>query len=182
MFETKEALYKVEEVAAYLLNESLARNSFMTAAKLYNMLYFAQAAFLVHYDGVPCFEDDIVAWACGASVPALHHDYGLASMTIFFPTTTLLAVPENGFGLVEVPYSDDFIRNKEDRKLLDAVVGYGMHFSPMAMTERVTSQYPWKYGDLYGDRRYKSGRKCFNDVIPKEKIWEYFYDYKNKKG
>jgi len=60
--------------------------------KLQKILYFIQAEFLV-VKGIPCFEEEIIAWGFGPVVLEVYHEYkvyGAAGIPVFFKKSILI--------------------------------------------------------------------------------------------
>ena len=119
-------MYKVLDVAQYIVDYSNEKGYFINSYKLQNILYFVQASFLCEKD-VPCFSEgmEAVDWGiCIKEVLYRYKGYGLSS--IF---------------MLEVKKS--FIE-EEDKKIIREIVDECHEYSDNVLVKIIRSQRPWK--------------------------------------
>ena len=66
--------YSALEIAKYVINHEHKEHREITNLRLQKLLYFVQAKILVE-TGMPCFEDEMEAWAFGPVVPIVYNEY-----------------------------------------------------------------------------------------------------------
>ena len=121
-------MYKVLDVAQYVVDYSNEKGYFINSYKLQNILYFVQASFLYEKD-VPCFNEgmEAVDWGvCIKQVLYRYRRYGLSSIFV-----------------MEDMRRVSYIR-KEDKKIIEEIVDECHKYSNNALVEIIRNQRPWK--------------------------------------
>ena len=117
---------------------------YISNLKLQKLLYYAQGCFLAATDK-PLFNDDIVAWQHGPVVESVYHEY-----------------KRNGAG--GISYDEDFDSSafsQEENELLTEVYDVFGQYSAWKLRNMTHNESPWIETPQ-------------SEVIPKEKIKEYF--------
>ena len=141
-------MYKVIDVANYIISYCKKHEYSISNLKLQKLLYFVQAEFLIVLN-YPAFQEEIEAWDFGPVVPEVYQHFKI-------------------WGSSEIP--NIFARNaqekiyKNDQMIMNEILKACAPYSASALVEITHNQAPW--ANAY--ERY-----C-NNVITKESIREYF--------
>jgi len=125
-------IYSASHIAKWFLayNRSIMNESdadTISNLKLQKLLYYAQGIFLGFNDGIPLFEDPIVAWTHGPVVESVYHEYkGYGSTGIDFDETF-------DFASVEI----------EDHNLLIEVYNNFSQYSAWKLRDMTHKERPW---------------------------------------
>lgn len=141
-------MYKVLDVARYVVERYNAKEWPISNLKLQKILYFVQAEFLLE-KGEPCFPEVIEAWDFGPVVPVVYHHYkifGAGNIPGRKKSLTKLDIPES------------------DQDIINGIVDQCADISASALVDLTHKQAPWL-------NAYKPG--C-NNVISSNSIREYF--------
>ena len=125
-------MYKVLDVAQYIVDYSNEKGYFINSYKLQNILYFVQASFLCEKDA-PCFSEgmEAVDWGvCIKQVLYRYRRYGLSSVFVMEDMRRASCI------------------GKEDRKIIEEVVDECHGYSNNALIEIIRNQRPWKNGRM----------------------------------
>ena len=120
-------MYKALDIANYVINKEGQMGHSVSNLKLQKILYFIQAEFLV-VKGIPCFEEEIIAWGFGPVVLEVYHEYkvyGAAGIPVFFKK-------KNPYIL------------KEDKILINNILDDVREYSSSTLTNITLCQTPWK--------------------------------------
>lgn len=110
----------VHDVAQYILQ----KRGEMSAMKLQKLCYYAQAWSLV-WDDAPLFCEQIEAWANGPVVPALYFAH------------------RGQFHVRDIPAGRPDVLTSEQRKSIDAVLGFYGDKSPQWLSDLTHVEDPW---------------------------------------
>lgn len=119
-------VYDALDIAAYVVKRCHETNTTVSNLKLQKILYFIQAEFLVKKD-VPCFEQNIEAWAFGPVVPEVYHKYKI-------------------YGGAAIPFSEEanYVNiSKGDRILINLMVTACARYSAAQLVKITHRQLPW---------------------------------------
>lgn len=144
-------MYSALNIARYIIERCNLQGKPISNLKLQKILYFVQAEFLVTRNQ-PCFAEEIEAWDFGPVIPEVYHKYkiyGGASIPTIGKAMNLIAISKN------------------DQVLINGMVDECAKYSASALVELTHNQTPWI------EAYYSEG---YNNVIPKNKIKEYFKD------
>ena len=141
-------MYKVLDVAQYIIKRCNSHNQAISNLKLQKILYFVQAEFLVTKNQ-PCFNETIEAWDFGPVVPEAYHRY-------------------KAYGAGNIPIIaislDRPLISESDQELINGIVDECVQYSASALVDITHRQTPWK-------KSYKAG---FNCPITNESIEHFF--------
>lgn len=142
-------MYKVLDVAWYIIYWCHEQNKAISNLKLQKLLYFVQAEFLIK-KGVSCFFEEIEAWSFGPVVPEVYQRFKV-------------------YGSGNIPIIGRRLRNinilEEDKKIIDRIISQGVKYSASELVYITHNQLPWK--EAYS----KPGH---NNIISKKSIKSYF--------
>lgn len=148
-------MYSVYDIAKYTIKRCNNQGKSISNLKLQKILYFIQAAFLVH-TGKPAFENEIEAWDLGPVVPAVYVEY-------------------RPYGSASIPYLGDLFGEKDDfpfsddsEKILNAIIDDCAPYSAIQLAELTQKQDPWL--NAYSKPRSKHR----HNIISKESIKKFF--------
>lgn len=144
-------MVKALEVAKYIVQEALHRESPVSNLKLQKLLYFVQGVSLA-LNNVPAFEDDIVAWKYGPVVEDVYYAYSMY-----------------GANDIIIPFEADVNLTEKLKHVINLVLDELLPVSAIALVnETHLTGSPWHSVNL-------------NAVIPNSNIKQYFLDnYMNK--
>lgn len=127
-------MYRAQTIADYVVYQSIRTGKFINNIRLQEMLYYIQAAFLLHSDK-PCFKDDIYAWGFGPVVPDVYKRY-----------------MEYGQSYISEKINKEDIEIKaKDKEVIDKVVSYFKAYKDSELKAVTLEQEPWKQAfDKYG--------------------------------
>lgn len=140
-------IYKVLDVADYIIRKCNEDNRAISNLKLQKILYFVQAEFLVTKNR-PCFMENIQAWDFGVVVPKVYYKYKI-------------------YGGTSIPYIErnNICRiSQKDREIIDDVINECSKYSAASLTELTQNQSPWEDYYIVGQQ----------NIIPHEAIKEFF--------
>lgn len=138
-------MYKVLDVAQFIVDYSNEKRYFVNSYKLQNILYFVQTSFLCEKD-VPCFSEgmEAVDWGvCIEEVLYRYKGYGLSSILML----------ESGRSFIK----------EEDKKIIREIVDECHEYGNYALVKIIRNQMPWK-----------SGRISIGGMISIENLKRYF--------
>lgn len=155
-------MYKVMDVARYIINYSNEHQQMITNLKLQKILYFVQADFLVNKDE-PCFEESIEAWDFGPVVPDVYHEYKKYGSRALPSIKEYIDFRGNIWDSKVRNYDKNIICVK-DREMINEMVDSCSEYSAGALVEITHNQAPWL-------EAYRSG---WNNVIENDNIKKFF--------
>ncbi|BDS17298.1 DUF4065 domain-containing protein [Clostridium perfringens] len=117
-------MYRVVDVANYIINYSHEIGGSLTNLKLQKILYYVDAAFLVD-TGSACFYEDFEHWRHGPVVPEIYSKY-----------RKYLNSP------IEEQQEDSNISN-EDREIINRVIEGNIKKDPWELVKRTHEEDPW---------------------------------------
>lgn len=139
-------MVKALEVAKYIVQEALHRESPVSNLKLQKLLYFVQGVSLA-LNNVPAFEDDIVAWKYGPVVEDVYYAYSMY-----------------GANDIIIPFEVDVNLTEKLKHVINLVLDELLPVSAIALVnETHLNGSPWHSVNL-------------NAVIPISNIKQYFLD------
>ena len=135
------------EVAKYIVQESLDRNSPVSNLKLQKLLYFVQGSSLA-VNGMPAFDDEIVAWKYGPVVENVYYTYSMYGANDIIP-----------------PCEEEVTLSSNLKSIIDFVLSSLLPLSAIELVNE-THKYnsPWDRVDMY-------------DVIDIDSIKTYFLEH-----
>ncbi|MGN2348321.1 Panacea domain-containing protein [Clostridium cagae] len=160
-------IYNVLDVSLYVAHHSAEKGTPISNLQLQKILYYIQAMFLVN-KGVECFNEEILHWNYGPVIREAYDEF---------------KVYGNGFIPKDVEYSkiifdsktnqidfskeslDDELFCLEDIVLMNVVIDAYRTKAPFELVNKTHQEDPWS-------------KTQSNEIIPKQKIEEY---YKNNK-
>ena len=143
-------MYKVLDVAQYIVDYSNEKGYFVNSYKLQNILYFVQASFLCEKDA-PCFNEGMEAVDWGVYIKQVLYRY-------------------RRYGLSSVFVMEDMRRasciGKEDKKIIEEIVDECHGYSNNALIEIIRNQRPWKDArrSVSGKISIEGMREYFNET------------------
>lgn len=141
-------MYDVLDICEYIIDYCNEKDYGVSNLKLQKLLYFVQAFFLISDDGLPCFHEEIEAWAFGPIVPKAYYRYRIY-----------------GFSNIQSSHKElDSVINYIDKEKIASVVEMFKNYSAPELVRLTYQQRPWI--DAYAQGR--------NTVIGIEEIRDYF--------
>ncbi len=140
-------MYKVLDVAQYVIERCNSQGRSISNLKLQKILYFVQAQYLVS-TGNKCFCEEIEAWDFGPVIPEAYHHY-------------------KAYGSANIPTfakRNSKIISSNDRMVIDEIIDECSKRSASALVQITHNQAPWK-------NNYVPGQ---NNTIPAAEIRKYF--------
>lgn len=164
-------MYTAMEIAQYVINYCIDRQKPISNLKLQKLLYYIQAAFLVHNDR-PCFEDNIENWRHGPVVSKVYSEYRKYCNSDICERQTeyyqLVIRPKSTILYERFIFNENCIED-EDKKIINKVVESLLPFGVWDLVERTHQEDPWLCDTIEGE------------VIKNEYIKKYFNTDGNKK-
>lgn len=144
-------MYKVLDVAKYIIKYCNESDYIISNLKLQKILYFVQAEFLICTDNA-CFSEDIRAWDFGPVIPEVYYKYKV-------------------YGSANIPYVkfDEKI-SLTDKNLINGIIDECSQYSASHLVEITCNQEPWI-------NAYKSH---ISNIIEPRNIKQYF-EYEHEK-
>lgn len=141
----------VLDVARYTVNYCNEKNYGISNLKLQKVLYFIQAYFLIR-EKVPCFSEEIEAWAFGPVVPEVYEEFE-RSGSCNIPYIKTYRIFRNGdlFSSERYEFDDSIIPDavkREINRVVDRLSGY----SATDLTDITMRQDPWKEAYVPGEQ------------------------------
>lgn len=166
----------VMDVARYVVNYSNEKDYGISNPKLQKVLYFIQAYFLIR-EKVPCFSEEIEAWAFGPVVPEVYEEFeSSGSCDIPYIKTYRIFRDRGLFSLERCEFDDLVIPDavkREINRVVDRLAGY----SATDLTEITMRQDPWENAYVPGEQNeittesirkyFGKGRKNESQTIKK---------------
>ena len=123
-------MYDALDIARYIINYCNDHNIVISNLRLQKLLYFVQAAFLMHNPNSPCFDNNIVAWSYGPVVPDVYYQFKI-------------------FGSGNIPKSsvanfNNNIININDRAIIDELMNDTSDYSTSQLVRITHKQRPWR--------------------------------------
>lgn len=163
-------IYKVLDIARYIINYSNRNGHPITNLKLQKLLYYVQANFLVNRDGVNCYEENILNWDYGPVVNEVYDEFrgfGKECLPDQKKYVTIEYDEENeNIKYYEKPF-DESIITTSDKQMIDEIIVSYFNYKAFDMVNKTHNEDPWNKTDR-------------NSIIDKEIIREYYYNNKNK--
>lgn len=139
-------MYKVMDVARFIVNYSIEIGKPVSNLKLQKLLYFVQVAFICQL-GVPCYEEPIMHWRHGPVVESVYQKYkayGAENITdkeeeyleFSFDLETM------SFGAERKKYDENIFKS-EHLKIIKAVVDKYKDEPPWNMVDLTHKEKPW---------------------------------------
>lgn len=119
-------MYKVQEIAEYVIYYVYTKGNIVTNLKLQKILYYIQAEFLVGTQK-QCFREHIEAWSFGPVVPCVYMKYNIYGNSFIYP-------PRN-----DISYKFSSADKRKVEHIVDACSAY----SSSMLTEITQRQTPW---------------------------------------
>lgn len=161
----------VMDVARYTVNYSNKKDYGISNLKLQKVLYFIQAFFLIQ-EKVPCFSEEIQAWAFGPVVAEVYEAFECSgSCDIPYIKTYRIFRDRGLFSLEKYEFDDSIIPGAAKRKI-DRVVNRFSGYTATDLTEITMRQDPWKNAYVPGEQ----------NEITTESIRKYFEKGKMNKS
>lgn len=140
-------MVKALDVAKYIVQEALHRESPVSNLKLQKLLYFVQGVSLA-LNNVPAFEDKIVAWKYGPVVEAVYYAYSMY-----------------GANNIIIPFEVDLDLTEELKTVVKLVLDELLEVSAIELVKEThVVGSPWSKVNL-------------NDIIPTDSIKKYFLEH-----
>ena len=140
-------MVKALDVAKYIVQEALHRESPVINLKLQKLLYFVQGVSLA-LNNVPAFEDKIVAWKYGPVVEAVYYAYSMY-----------------GANNIIIPLGVDLDLAEELKTVVKLVLDELLEVSAIELVKEThVVGSPWSKVSL-------------NDIIPTDSIKKYFLEH-----
>lgn len=159
----------VLDVARYVVNYSNEKDYGISNLKLQKVLYFIQAYFLTR-EKVPCFSEEIEAWAFGPVVPEVYEEFERSgSCDIPYIKTYRIFKDRGPFSLERCEFDDSVIPDAVKRtinRVVDRLSGY----TATDLTDITMRQDPWENAYVPGEQ----------NEITTGSIREYFEEGKGK--
>ena len=141
-------MYRASEIARYVIDYSYDQKKTVSNLRLQKILYFIQAEFLVS-KGMPCFNEEILAWNLGPVVPRIYHEYKM-------------------YGSASIPASGTdgqyYGIENQDIELINEIIDQCNRYSTSRLVQLTHNQDPWIVA-------FNSNT---NNVITNESILRYF--------
>ncbi|GHU64163.1 hypothetical protein AGMMS49983_09310 [Clostridia bacterium] len=119
-------MYRANEVAAWIIKQSVAKGQPITNLKLQKLLYYIQGAFLALRDA-PLFDEEILAWKHGPVVREVYDQYKQFGESAILDTVT------------EIPA----FTNIEELMLTEVFARYGK-FTAGQLVSKTHNETPWR--------------------------------------
>ena len=149
-------MYRVQDIARYIINYSYKKEYVTSNLKLQKLLYLVQSYFLM-VKQEPCFSEKIRAWDFGPVVPEVYREY------VKYGACMLPPVRKYYVGTRKFEYTDAII-DEDDKKLINQVLDKFADYSSTQLVTLTQHQNPWI--DAYIPRA--------NNEITKKAIESYF--------
>lgn len=124
--------YPAEAIAKYIIWHEWEAKRPVSNLRLQNLLYFAQAYFILLNDN-PLFDDDMEAWDCGPVVPSVYETYKKYGSMI------IQDVSEQADGLVD----------GKDKAILDRFLESSSNKTNSELGQIARGQEPYKLGTMF---------------------------------
>lgn len=155
-------MYKVMDVARYVINRSYDIGRPVSNLKLQKILYFIQSEFLSD-NGYPCFYEEIEAWDFGPVVPEVYYEFKRYGSSIITKIDSYIDFSNGSWNANRYQFTKDSI-SLQDRKRIDKMIDLCGQYTASQLVEITHNQLPWK----------KARQSPFNNIISKESILSYF--------
>lgn len=142
-------MYKAIDIVKYIIYLANLNGDLITNLKLQKLLYYAQAWYLVNFNGRPLFSDSIEAWQYGPVVPNIYYEF-------------------NNFGRkpvdLDVQESELSQFINEDREYIEEFCENFMSVSATELVGMTHNEKPWI--DAYNNPS--------NNIIDNQAIYDYY--------
>ena len=161
----------VMDVARYTVNYCNEKNYGISNLKLQKVLYFIQAYFLIQ-EKVPCFREEIQAWAFGPVVAEVYEEFECSGSCDIPYIKTYRIFRDRGLFSLERYEFDDSIIPVAAKRTINRVVDRFAGYSATDLTEITMRQGPWENAYVPGEQ----------NEITTESIREYFEEGKKNES
>lgn len=156
-------MYKVMDVARYVINYSYEIGRPVSNLKLQKILYFIQSDFLAN-TGLPCFYEEIEAWDFGPVVPDVYYTYKKYGSSIITKIDNYIDFSNGSWNANKFNFTKNNISSETDRIRIEKMIELCSKYTAAQLVEITHNQLPWK----------KARQSLYNKVISKESITRYF--------
>lgn len=129
-------MYTALEISKYILNKCIEINRPISNLQLQKILYYVQGEYIKYTNGQVLFNDKIMAWDYGPSIPDVYYEYN------HYSASNILDFQNN----IELEQSI--------KDIIDPIIIEKSLFSAWILVEKTHSESPWI--DAYNRRRNSS--------------------------
>ena len=163
-------VYKVLDVARYIINYSNRNDKSITHLKLQKLIYYVQANFLVNRNGVHCFEENILNWDYGPVINEVYYEFR-GNGKDYLPNQEEYTIIEYDEDIESIKFCekrfDEKIIMDSDKEMINEVIDSYFQYTAFEMVNKTHGEDPWKSIER-------------NKVIDKEIIREYYLQNSGK--